>query len=97
MTEPNKAGAKPNVKPAEKTKETAPLKSKAERFKELAPKRTRMILKNLEVLGNCSNRGGYEYSEADILKIFGAIKKKIAEVEAKFSSTGKKETELFTL
>lgn len=72
-------------------------KTKAERFKEIAPKRTRGILKAIEVLGNCSNRSGYEYSEADVAKIFAAIEKRTAEVKAKFSSGPKEKAVEFTL
>lgn len=76
---------------------TAPEKTRAERFKELAPKRTRGILKALEILGNCSNKSGYEYTDQDILKIFGAIDKKVAETKARFSATGKDKEISFTL
>lgn len=64
-------------------------KGKSERFKELAPKRTRAVLKQLEILSNCSNRSGYEYSEEQINKIFEAITKKVAECRAKFNPSAK--------
>ena len=40
--------------------------NKKERFKRLATKRTNSILKRLEVLGNCANRGAYDYTEEEI-------------------------------
>jgi translation elongation factor EF-Ts len=57
---------------------------KKERFKRLATIRTNLVLKRLKVLGNCSNRQIYDYSEAEIGKIFSEIEKKIKEVKAKF-------------
>ena len=55
-----------------------------ERFKRLASLRTNTVLKRLKVLGNCSNRHIYEYTEDDIDKIFSEIEKKVKEVKAKF-------------
>lgn len=58
--------------------------NKKERFKRLATKRTNSILKRLDVLGNCANRGAYDYTEEEINKIFVAIEKKMKEVKGKF-------------
>lgn len=55
-----------------------------ERFKRLATLRTNTILKRLKVLGNCSNRQIYEYSEEDIDKIFSEIERKVKETKVKF-------------
>lgn len=60
--------------------------SKRERFKRLATKRTNKVLKSLEVLGNCANRSGYDYSEEDIKKIFNAIEGKVEKTKLKFTS-----------
>jgi len=87
MANQTAATQQPKVnQPAKPTpaKEKAPVKSKAERFKDLAPKRTRNVLRHLEFLGNCSNTGGYEYTQENIEKIFTTIEKKVAEVKAKF-------------
>lgn len=59
-------------------------KSKMERFKRLAEYRTNEVLKKLRVLGNCSNRSAYEYTEGDINKIFSEIERKMKETKAKF-------------
>lgn len=48
-----------------------------ERFKRLASLRTNAVLKRLKVLGNCSNRSIYEYTEDDLDKIFSEIEKKV--------------------
>ena len=55
-----------------------------ERFKRLATHRTNEVLKRLKVLGNCSNRQMYEYTEKDIEAIFSVIERKEKEVKMKF-------------
>ena len=55
-----------------------------DRFKRLAAARTNSILQRLKVLGNCSNRHIYEYTEDDIDKIFSEIERKVKETKAKF-------------
>ncbi|HDQ22662.1 MAG TPA: hypothetical protein ENN28_01670 [Candidatus Uhrbacteria bacterium] len=57
---------------------------KKQKFKKLAETRTNEILKRLKILGNCSNRSAYDYTEEDIAKIFSAIEKKVKEVKSKF-------------
>ncbi len=57
-----------------------------ERFKRVAVARTNAILNKLRILGNCSNRQIYSYSEEDIEKIFSAINRQLREVRAKFNS-----------
>jgi len=68
--------------------------NKKERFKRLATKRTNSILKRLEVLGNCANRGAYDYTEEEINKIFTAIEVKMKQVKGKFYFPKGKEFEL---
>ncbi len=58
---------------------------KRERFKRLASQRTNLILQRLKVLGNCSNRSAYEYTEEEVNKIFSEIEKKVREVKSKFT------------
>jgi hypothetical protein len=87
------------------TKDAAPVKLTPEQvlakkqslFKELAPKRTRQVLKSLEILGNCSNRSGYDYTPENIEKIFTTIEKKVAETKAMFSKTSAAKVVEFTL
>jgi len=58
--------------------------SKKERFKRLATQRTNIILKRLQVLGNCANRSAYEYTEEEVNKIFSEIERRVRGVKAKF-------------
>ena len=37
--------------------------TKTERFKRVAERRVRAILRDMRILGNCGNRGNYSYSE----------------------------------
>ncbi len=57
-----------------------------ERFKRVATARTNAIFNKLRILGKCSNRQIYSYSEEDIDKIFSAINRQLREVRAKFNS-----------
>lgn len=57
---------------------------KRERFKRLGTQRTKLVLQRLKVLGNCSNRSAYEYTEEDINKIFSEVDRQVRETKAKF-------------
>jgi hypothetical protein len=65
-----------------------------ERFKRLATLRVNAVLQKLEILGNCSNRNYYEYTEDDVNVIFNAIDKKVKEIKLLFRFPKK---ERFTL
>lgn len=62
-----------------KTEET-----RHERFKRVASKRTNEILEKIRILGNCSNKSSYEYTEEEINKIFSEIDKQLKLTKAKF-------------
>lgn len=53
-------------------------------FVRLAEARTQKLLKDLELLGNLSNRSNYSYSEDDVKVIFKAIAKKMQDTELRF-------------
>jgi len=65
-----------------------------ERFKRVATARTNAIFNKIRILGNCSNKQIYSYSEEDIDKIFLAINKQLREVRAKFNSWKEKKFKL---
>lgn len=54
-------------------------------FKRLATARTNEVLRRLKILGNCSNRSHYDYTEEEVGKIFSEIDKKLREAKAKFT------------
>lgn len=68
------------------------LSKKRERFVELAEKRTNVVLKNLDLLGNLSNKNNYEFSQEDFTKIIKTIREATNELERKYNNsiTGKK-------
>lgn len=62
--------------------------SPEEKFRRLATARTNEVLRRLKILGNCSNRQVYSYTDKDVEKIFSAIERKLKEVRAKFHPRG---------
>jgi hypothetical protein len=55
-----------------------------ERFKRIAAKRTNEILEKIRILGNCSNKSSYEYTEDEVNKIFSELEKHLRLSKAKF-------------
>ena len=58
--------------------------TKRERFERVAAYRVDRILKFIDSLANCSNKGNYEYDDSDIKKMFAAIRSKVKGTEAIF-------------
>ncbi|RJR21298.1 MAG: hypothetical protein C4581_02365 [Nitrospiraceae bacterium] len=61
-----------------------------ERFKRIAAKRTNELLEKIRILGNCSNKSSYEYTEEEVNKIFSEIDKQLRLTKSRFSA-GKRE------
>jgi len=57
---------------------------KRKRFEKVAGKRVQFIIDKLDLLGNCSNRSNYEYSEEDVKKMFSTIKSRTKQIETLF-------------
>lgn len=70
--------------------------SRRERFIRIAEARTNKILTMLRLLGNCSSKANYEYTEKDIKQIFGALEKEIRNTRNRFMGIDTTE-EKFTL
>lgn len=64
---------------------------KKKRFVRIAENRTNKILEQLRLLGNCSNKNNYFYTEEDIKKIFYVIESELKNVKIKFNSKSTKE------
>lgn len=62
---------------------------KKERFKRVAENRTNRIIESIRLLGNCSNKSNYEYSEEDVKKIFSAIESELKETKQKYQAKTK--------
>lgn len=75
-----------------KTQET-----KRDKFVRLAEARTNKIIDMIQLLGNCSNLGAYDYTQQDVDKIFTAIENELREAKKKFSKVDSKKGTRFSL
>lgn len=60
------------------------METKRERFRRIAENRTNKIISMIELLGNCANKGNYEYSKTDVKNIFEAIERVTKDTKQKF-------------
>jgi hypothetical protein len=58
---------------------------KSDKFERLANKRVNRVFKQLQLIGNLSNRCHYEYTQDEVKQILKAIEKEIALVKERFS------------
>ena len=58
---------------------------KREKFVELAKARVNTKLKDLQLIGNLSNCSVYEFTDADVRKIFGVLQKALESVKGRFT------------
>ena len=85
---------KSKTKPVVKIVSKKPKESKSELFIRLATKRVSSVLKSLRILGNCSNRSNYGYSELQVNKIYETIQAGLDSMISKFTPS-KQEQEKF--
>lgn len=71
--------------------------TKRERFVRLAEARTNKILDMMKLLGNCSSKSNYEYTDEDVRKIFNAIEREMKNARAKFNGVDTQKEDRFTL
>lgn len=71
--------------------------TKRERFVRMAESRTIKIISMMRLLGNCSNKCAYEYSDKDVTKIFSAIDGAVADAKKRFKNSGSAAAEVFSL
>ena len=71
-------------------------KIKRERFVKIAENRTNKIISMIKLLGNCSNKNNYTYTDDDVKQIFSAIDQELRIIKSKFqeSQIDKKEFKL---
>lgn len=67
------------------------MNEKRERFVRIVEKRTNKILEQIRLLGNCSNKHNYSYTDEDIKKIFSVIESELKEAKLKYTSQTNKE------
>lgn len=67
------------------------METKRERFVRLAEARTNKILDMMRLLGNCSSKANYEYTDDDVKQIFTALEKEMKNTKNKFLGIDSKE------
>jgi hypothetical protein len=70
------------------------MNNKRDRFVKVASYRTNQALKYIRLISNCSNRNNYDYSDAEVNKIFSALDEEIRITKLKFKSKKKRDFEL---
>ena len=71
--------------------------TKRDKFGRLAEARTNKIIDMIQLLGNCSNLGAYDYTQQDVDKIFTVIENELREAKKKFSKVDSKKGTRFSL
>ena len=71
--------------------------TRRQKFVRIAEARTNKILAMLRLLGNCSSPATYEYTQADVRKIFAAIESATAEAKRRFTKNDGPANKLFAL
>ena len=64
------------------------MRDKRQKFVELAEARVNKAVKDMQLLGNLSNRAAYEFTEADVRKIFSALQKALDSAKGRFTKDG---------
>lgn len=67
------------------------MENKRERFIRIAEARTNKIIDMLRLLGNCSNKSNYDYTDEDVKQIFAAIDKEVKAARNAFMGLETKE------
>lgn len=65
------------------------------KFEELAEKRMNEVIKKIRLIGNLSNKGNYNYTDAHIKQIMNTLKTEISLLEDKFNASNKDKEETF--
>jgi len=63
-----------------------------EKFVELAKRRVSKALKDIQLVGNLSNRSNYDYTEEDVTKIVKALTDEVSACRKKFEVALKKQS-----
>ena len=65
------------------------METKREKFVRLAERRVNAVIRELELIGNLSNKSNYDYDKEDVEKIIKTLKKSVSDLESKFTSKTK--------
>lgn len=72
---------------ADRESSAATVTERRAKFVRIAEKRVGNALKAIRLVGNLSNRAAYDFDEADIKKIAGALSKEVEAMQRRFSET----------
>lgn len=64
------------------------MRDRRQKFVQLAEARVTKALKDIQLIGNLSNASAYEFTEADIRKMFGTLQKGLDVAKARFAREG---------
>jgi len=67
------------------------MESRNQRFKRLAVNRVNNAIKQVELVGNLSNKSLYEYSDIEIKKIFSELESSLRTAKSKFKVSKSKD------
>ena len=68
-----------------------------EKFVNLAQARVNKALKDIQLIGNLSNRSNYDYTDDDVTKIFKALNEEIVACRKRFDINKKQGATKFSL
>ena len=60
------------------------METKRDKFVRIVENRTNKIIDMLRLLGNCANKANYDYTEADVAKIFNTLEKELKAAKMKY-------------
>ncbi len=61
------------------------MRDKRQKFVSLAEARVNKTLKDIQLIGNLSNRSAYEFTDEDVRKIFVALQKELETAKGRFA------------
>ncbi len=73
------------------------MRDKREKFVELMEARVNRAIKDIQLIGNLSNRSAYSYTDEDVRKVFRAVQKELDTAKARFAGEGAGKEEGFKL
>ena len=71
--------------------------TKRDKFVRMAEARTIKIISMIRLLGNCSNRGAYEYTDKDVNQICTAIESAVSDAKKRFKNSPNGTAQVFSL
>lgn len=67
--------------------------SKSDKFKRISGRRVDELVKKIKLVGNLSNRGSYEYDDADVERMFSRLQQVLDDAKERFNKPRRKRKE----